>query len=186
MKTVTVQLSESSVKRYLKDAEVRELKDPRYPLRLRFNQARTGGSWYLVRYVRGHAVWQRLGKYPMIQVKTVIDHIQTVVVQGDESAALEKFSLVSDLLCWYLTRFERDRSISDKRKASVATAINKHLIPMLGDQLIGELGKDVIDQSLIWPLQVEYSATYVKQILGILKTATKTAAKLDVLSNDQL
>ncbi|KJG55153.1 hypothetical protein UA38_21035, partial [Photobacterium kishitanii] len=44
--TLPVKISDAQIKRHINDQRVRQLKDVRCPLYLRFNASRTGGTWW--------------------------------------------------------------------------------------------------------------------------------------------
>lgn len=191
MKTVTVSLSESAIRRYQKDPEVRELRDPRYPLRLRFHAGRTGGSWYLVRYESGQAVWQRLGKYPQIAPGTVIEHVAGQVAGGavfsaGKSAALGEFERVGDVLRWYYDRSQIDRTRSDKFLISELSYLRRHLLPALDLLPLAEVSRQVLDKLVVWPLQTRLKPKTIKQVFSVLRRAFKCAEQLHMITGNPL
>lgn len=183
MKTVTVQISESAVKRCLKDESVRELRDPRYPLRLRIHSARTGGSWYLVRHERGATKWQKLANYPAVQVKTVLEHMQNMLLSHTTPG---EFSTVGDLVNWYLKRLKADSTCSVSYNTSESSYVRCHILPRLGDVELSALSRQVIDERLVMPLQRSLKISTIKQIFAALKKASKTAHELDMLPSDPM
>jgi len=52
-KTLAVTLSDAAIKRHIQDPSITQLRDPRYPVRVRFHACRERASWYVVRYAGG-------------------------------------------------------------------------------------------------------------------------------------
>jgi hypothetical protein len=144
MTTATVPLSETVIKKYLKGRDsmaVNELRDLHSRLRLRVNKSRTGGTWYIVFYEQGKAVWKKLGGYPELPFKTLEKQLPEILARYalDDVVLTDQWIKVSGLLLWYQARLKRDRQITDKRKVSVNSAIKCHLLPKLGDLNIKDL-----------------------------------------------
>ncbi|MFW1108300.1 tyrosine-type recombinase/integrase [Vibrio parahaemolyticus] len=179
MQTITVSFSESSVKRALKNAKGYELKVSSKPtVLLRPHKGLERGTWYLRKGEKYHP----LGIYPVVSVSHIKERLPSVVLDlslnPDANVEIVSgFRNVGDLLGWYCERAQSDRKLSKKRKATLKSVINKHLIPMLGDKLIDELNHGYIDDVLIWPLQSLYSLSNVRLIFAALKAAFKLAAK---------
>jgi len=191
MTTATVPLSETVIKKYLKGRDsmaVNELRDLHSRLRLRVNKSRAGGVWYIVFYAQGKAVWKKLGCYPELSFKTLEKRLPDILARYalDDVVLTDQWEKVSGLLAWYQERLKGDRQITDKRKTSVNSAIKCHLLPKLGNLNIKDLERGVIDQDLIWPLQADYSASFILQVWGILKTALRRAHKLKLIERDPL
>lgn len=200
MRVIEVNLSEPSIKKALAERAITELRDPRYPLRLRINKARTHGSWYLVHYVGGKAHWYKLGRWPDLKAKRVIDSVPALLLRlapinsvnpinstnSINQVNLDEWELTGDLLAWYRARALSDRSLSDKRKRNIKSAVDKHLVPALAEVPLTELDHARIDESLIWPLQNRYQVATVRQYFAILKRGFKQAHKLKYLNHDPL
>ena len=191
MTTVTVPLSETVIKKYLKGHDcmaINELRDSHSRLRIRINKSRTGGTWYIVFYNKGKSVWKKLGNYPELPFKALEKQLPEILVRYalDDAVLTDQWIKVSGLLLWYQARLKGDRQITDKRKVSVNSAIKCHLLPKLGDIRIKDLERGVIDKDLIWPLQADYSASFILQVWGILKTAVRRAHKLKLIELDPL
>ncbi|HGZ6705656.1 TPA: tyrosine-type recombinase/integrase [Vibrio parahaemolyticus] len=188
MQTLTVSFSESSVKRALKNAEGYEIKVSSKPtVLLRPHKGLERGTWYLRKGEKYHP----LGVYPVVPVSLVKERLPHIVfdLSMNPDAKVEiisGFQKVTDLLSWYCERAQSDRELSKKRKATVKSVINKHLIPMLGDKLIDELNHACIDDALIWPLQSKYSLSNVRLIFSALKAAFKLAAKQNRINANPL
>ena len=186
--TVAVKYSDAIIKRHLPDSGIRQLKDPRYPLRLRFHSDRTAASWFVVKYAKGRTIWRKLGNWPALTTKALLNRLPEIQAELaydlDSQSVAESFHRVGDLLKWYQVRALSDRNLSKTRKAAIKSAIGRHLLPRLTDHLIHELNHAELDEYLFWPLQSAYSLAYVRSIWAILKQAFKRAHKLKMLANN--
>ncbi|EQM67121.1 hypothetical protein L682_23270, partial [Aquipseudomonas alcaligenes OT 69] len=63
----------------------------------------------------------------------------------------------------------------------VGTALDRHLLPALGEVVLLDLNSDAVDRQLIWPLMESLSPAYVRQILRVLLAALRQAVKLKLL-----
>lgn len=189
-KTLQVALSDAAIKKHAADATVRELNDPRHPLRFRYRlKDRSKGSWYLVRYDRG-AKWKKAGNWPDISAKTMIDNLPAVLsrlqVDSGAVATVGAWSTVGELLTWYAERIEAGRGLSKPRQLTVLSALRRQLQPRLGAVPLADLTKTSVDELLYMPLQAERSLAHVRAVFGVLKQATKRAVLLDRLPADPL
>ncbi|TVP11782.1 tyrosine-type recombinase/integrase [Shewanella sp. KCT] len=188
MATAEINLSDSAIRKQLADLGITEVRDPKHPLKLRFNRARTGGSWHLVTYQNGAAKWRKVGEWPATGAKAMRDEVQrlTVAQRAGESTAVDSWGSCAGLLEWYRDRALADRALSAKRKLNIKSSINKHLIPMLGNVAIEGVDRKVLDELLLWPLQARYGLGTVRQHYAVLKKAFKQAAVLRRIKQDPL
>lgn len=191
MATITVKLSDSICRRHLSEVEVTELRDPRHPLRLRYNTARTGGSWYIVRYENGGATWRKVGSWPAVSFRAIMTRLpellaQMAVAPESDAMAVRSFATVGELLGWFRGRSARSSHLSAKRKAGIASAIRAHLLPRLADVPIEDVDLQLIDERLTFPLQERYAVSYVRQIFDVLRQAFRMAHKLHQLPTDPM
>ncbi len=187
-KTREVRYSDAVIKRLLDDTSIRQLKDPRYPLRLRFHLDRTAASWFVVRYGKGRTVWRKLGNWPDLTTKALLGKLPEIQAELardlDSKNVSQSFKMVGELLSWYQARAVSDRNLSKTRKSAIKSAISRHLLPRLADCLISDLNQSKLDESLFWPLQSEYSLSYVRSIWTVLKQAFKRAHKLKMMASN--
>jgi len=94
------------------------------------------------------------------------------------------FKTCSDLLCWYLDRAMKDKSLSVKRKVSMKSAFTKHLIPILEDVQISDVTNTLLDELFFVPLQEEFALSTVRNWFAMLKVSFKRAAKLKKIAFD--
>src|SRR5699024_8305577 len=78
-KTKAMNFSDAAIRSLLKEKRIMELRDLSYPLRLRINKARDGGSWYVVRYSDSTGKWRKIGNWPALPAKTVIDRMPDIL-----------------------------------------------------------------------------------------------------------
>ncbi|TOK32782.1 integrase [Vibrio parahaemolyticus] len=189
MQTLTVTLSDAVIKRHMKDPHVYQLKDPRYPLYLRYNTARTGGSWLLVHYAKGKQIRRKVGAFPVTTSKVMFSRLpeikaELVINPLSDKVSVGQFERVADVLNWYQDRASKDRNLSKPRKTNIKSVVNRHLVPMLGDVAIEHLDHRALDTKLMWPLQERYSLSNVRGIFAVLKVAFKQAKMLNLVEVD--
>ena len=184
MTTAAVKITQAEIKRQA-SGTVQDLRDlENKGLYLRFNKARTGGSWFLV--LKGK--WNPIGKYPELyhtQVVTALPAIRLRLAAG-EGASLSKWDTVGELLDWFADRMSRDRSLSDKRKKTSASMIKCHLKPRLGDLPLISLDKAALDSQLMWPMQESISIDYVRSVFQLLALAFRQATKLGLITSNPM
>ena len=136
MKTVTENITDAAIKRLFLATEVTEVRDPRHPLRLRINKARTKASWFVVQYRGGKAIWRKVGNWPGIGAKLMIETLPRLLsgMEADPEkpvTAKHEISTVAELCLWYADRMNRDRIT--KGGNGVSLRIKHPVIPLIGD-----------------------------------------------------
>lgn len=150
---------------------------------LRFQYAtsdRSRGSWYL----RHQSKWQKFAEWPQIPSRVALQLLQDARerLAGGSSVAVDRFVTVGDLLRWYGDRVAKDRSLTAKRKAAVKTMTDAQLLPRIAGMSIGDVSRDAVDRSLMWPLQESLSISYVRSVLRVLQMAFSQAQRLEIIS----
>ncbi|WP_172565568.1 tyrosine-type recombinase/integrase [Vibrio navarrensis] len=191
MRTLQTVISDAAIKRHLSDDSVYQLKDPRFSLYLRYNTARTCGSWLLVHYAKGKQVRNKIGAWPVTSSKVIFDRLGTIKADMELNPAsadvcIGQFSTVGDLLRWYQVRVSKNRSMSRSRKVNTKSMIKCHLLPMLGDLEISHVTRQVLDTQLMWPLQERYELSMVRCVFAALKVAFKQAKTLKLIEENPL
>lgn len=179
--TVTVRMSEAQIRKHINDRRVSELKDARSSLYLRFNAARTGGTWWLRMYEKGNESKIRIGRYPMTQAKDVIKLASAATVKIKEGAVVEchRFETVDQLIDWHVKRECSKKLSSRERLNNLKSMAERHLIGMFHCVPLMQLDHDRLDDVLIKPMFADgYSVAYVRAMFNLLKTACRTAHKL--------
>ncbi len=181
-KTLTVTISDAEIRRHAVGG-VRQLRDTRHrELRFRYSSTdRSRGAWHVVFRQR----WGKAGDYPGINTKTMLATLPAILARratdANAKSTTTSWTTVGDVLAWYRDRMNRDRGLSAKRKASAKSALDRHLVPRLGDLLLAEVSKQVVDQHLMWPMQERYALSFVRSVYGVLSAAFRQALRLDLL-----
>lgn len=187
--TVVLPLSDAAIGRLLHDNDVYQLRDEKNPLILRYNKARTAGSWYVIKYSGGSTIWRKIGKWPMLTTKAVLARLPEILAQlavddRSEKVRIGQLQTTGQVLMWYLNRATGDRNLSDSRKSQLKTAIKKHLIPRIGLIPLDKLNRKVIDHKLLWPMQGDYALSTVRLAWSALKRALNQAETLELIKRD--
>lgn len=179
-KTVRVKITDAEIKRAIKNADIKRLRDVRYPIELRFHKNRESGSFYYINKRKtngknGKPVWQMLGYWPQMPAKKLFDIlpekiVRDIVEPGNVVWDMQTFDVV---LKFFLAHTQTANNISESRKATVKWAINKYLLEMVGDMRIDSVTKSKIKDKLIWPLQDILVLSSVLTVWGVLKAAFK-------------
>ena len=189
LKTLTVKLSDAVIKQHAIDPTITELKDPRHPLRFRYRHDRSKGSWHLVRFDKG-AKWKKAANWPDVPARVMLDSLPVVQARllADPTAAatVDGWERVGQVLEWYAARLNTDNSLSKSRRGSSLSAIRCQLLPALGDLPLCKLNADTLDRHLVWHMQAEYSLSYVKSVLDVLKVVFGAALTLKKITVNPL
>lgn len=186
-KTLTVTLSDAEIRRHAA-GDASQLRDTRHrELRFRYSTTdRTRGAWHVVFRQR----WGKAGDYPGINTKTMLATLPAILARRAADASAKStttsWTTVGEVLVWYRDRMNRDRGLSAKRKASVRSALDRHLLPRLGEQRLDAVSKQLIDQQLMWPLQERYALSFVRSVYGVLAVAFRQALRLELLAANPL
>lgn len=186
-KTLTVTLSDAEIRRHAA-GDASQLRDTRHrELRFRYSTTdRTRGAWHVVFRQR----WGKAGDYPGINTKTMLATLPAILARRAADASAKStttsWMTVGEVLAWYRERMNRDRGLSAKRKASVRSALDRHLLPRLGEQRLDAINKPLIDQQLMWPLQEGYALSFVRSVYGVLAVAFRQALRLELLAANPL
>ncbi|NGZ18662.1 MULTISPECIES: tyrosine-type recombinase/integrase [Vibrio] len=185
MTTKVINFSESAIKKVQVESQCSELRDPRFPLRFRFHANRLSGSWFFVKNAEGKSHWRKLGVWPHLKAKDVIANLSEyesrLAVNLHDEVLNQQFKTVLDLLEWYAERSSKDNTVTSSRRATIKWAIQRQLIPMLGECELIELTHSQLDEKLFWPLQRYYSIATVRSVWSVFKQAFKRAHKLKLI-----
>lgn len=93
------------------------------------------------------------------------------------------FRTVGDVVDWWLSRIEGDRTRSEKYRSTMASAMRVQVLPRVGKVLIAKLDRVVMDNKLVWPMQQADMAprTIQKAIQG-LRQAFAMAEEMNRIS----
>ncbi|MDG2769771.1 hypothetical protein P7M38_24870, partial [Vibrio parahaemolyticus] len=133
MKNKVIKLTDKNLKAEA-SGDVYTLREENSPLRFRFHAGRDehghrqSGTWYIVRCDK----WHWLGHWPALTApaakKVVPEKLAQLAISANQSVAVSNFETVGDVLSWYLPRVAKDTNLSAPRKATIKSAINRHLI----------------------------------------------------------
>lgn len=190
-KYIKIPLSDAAIKRHFLMPEVREIKDIRHPVRLRVNKKRTKATWYVVIYAHNKAIWKKIGHWPDVSCRAFMSKLPSILAElqtepAQNIRAQYDFQTVGEVCAWYVGRADKDRSISDERKASLRAAVKNQIVPTIGNVSITDLTKPLIDERMLQPLQSEYALSTVNQAWRILKTMIKRAHELSLIESNPL
>jgi integrase len=186
MKTIKLNLSQTSIKLYKTDVEVHQLRDVKYPLYYRFSTVdRNTGTFYFVLYKNNKDNWLKLGRYPELSAKAELDKMFTLRKEAELKAIISAepcFKQMDELLAWYLVRIESNKAFSEHTKKNQAIIINKHLIPRIGQVEVSELSLNKIDELLFQPLQQKMALSTIDNVFSTLNGALKRAITVKLIA----
>lgn len=187
--TLSVTLSDAVIKRHINNPSIRQLKDPRYPLRLRFNADRTRASWHVIKYAEGGTRWRKAGAWPELSTKALLQRLPQIQAELavnplSNRVRVSTWETVGDVLHWYATRTAKNGRLSKSRKSTIKSVINRHLVPLIGGVSVVTINHAVLDECLMWPLQERYSLSFVRLVLSVMKQAFKQAHKLGLIESN--
>lgn len=179
--------SDAEIRRQSANTDIRDLRDARYPgVYFRFHKNRERGTWHLVVGKK----WEKIAGFPELPVKGLINALpkirERLAADPKASAAAGTLQTVGQLLDWFTARQAVDRSLSAKRRSTNTSIIACHLKPRLGDLLVEEVDRFTLDKQLMWPMQAEFSLSYVRLMWGVLVVAFRQAEKLRMISSNPI
>ena len=187
--TLPVKISDAQIKRHINDQRVRQLKDIRCPLYLRFNASRTGGTWWFYRYEAGKQYPYRIAKYPGTQAKDIMDVVSAVSVQIAKGKAIEcnRFETVDQLVDWHVQRQCTLKRSTKERLNNLKSMAETHVMSLFHGVSITDMDHKKIDSALIQPMfEQGYSVSYVRANFFLLKTAFSIARRLKHITANPL
>lgn len=179
--TVRCKISDAQIRKHISNPCVRQLKDDRYSLYLRFNAQRTAGTWWLMMYEHGAQIQLRVGRWPTIRSADIPDVISSASAQYKRSnvVSFKRFDTVDQLIEWHVQRQAKLKTSSKERIANIKSMANRHLIGVFHGEPVMGLNSRVIDEELIQPMfDSGMSVSYVKAMFNLLKSAYATAREL--------
>ncbi|KTG21973.1 hypothetical protein AUR67_00405 [Pseudoalteromonas sp. XI10] len=162
-------------------------RDPRYPLVLRMHASRKTGSWFLVDFKSGN--WHKVGVWPLFNCKKMLELVPDLMTkhQLDLPVITNQFETVSELLAWFSSRQEADKTISEKRRINIKSTIETHLIPKLGQCELATFSNVECENHLIWPMQNDdYALSSIRHHFQLLKRAFDQAEKTELIERNPL
>ena len=189
-RTVTTKISETAIRRLAKRQDVFQIRDPRFSLRFRFRSDRNTGSWFSYSCHSGLERWDKIGTWPRISAKTVIDMMPGVCKRladdKNQTHLVDQFNTVSDLMGWYKERSKTDTDISDGRKKTIAWAIDKHINPRIGNIPISEINHSTLDANFFRPARVHIEKSTLRGVWSVIKQSFKRALILKMITSNPI
>ncbi|WP_236189329.1 tyrosine-type recombinase/integrase [Pseudomonas pharyngis] len=179
--------SDAEIRRQSANTDIRDMRDARFPgVYFRFHKNRERGTWYLV----SGKEWEKIARFPDLPVKGLINALpkirERLAADPKASASAGTLQTVGQLLDWFAARQAVDRSLSDKRRSTNTSIISLHLKPRLGELLVDDLDRFTLDKQLMWPMQAEFSLSYVRLVWGVLVVAMRQAEKLRLINTNPI
>lgn len=186
MSTELVTITEAAIKRYA-TTKVKILHDQQLrPLYFRYHSGRTSGTWYLVgRQFEDR--WHKIGRWPEVSASVIRKEAHKLLVVDSEQT-IETGKTLGDVLTWYRDRNLHNTQITPERQADVDGMIKNHLLPKadLVTVPIDSIQKFHIDAYLFLTIQATMKPATINKVFRVLKQATRTAHRLDVIGRDPL
>lgn len=82
---------------------------------------------------------------------------------------------VGEVVLWWLSRIEGDRTRSEKYRASMGSLMRRHVIPKIGKVKLRKLDRVVLDDQLVFPMHQELAPRTVQKALQGLRQAFRMA-----------
>ncbi|AIU66986.1 site-specific integrase [Vibrio coralliilyticus] len=187
--TVKCKISDAKIRQYAKVPGIRQLKDERYSLYLRYSKDRSKGSWVYMEYRGGKQKGHTIGKYPNLSSVHVFDVLNVYVADlaTGKRSVFNEFDTVDELLHWYLD-YEMGAQILDRaRLLAIKSMCEKHLIYNLEGVKIAELDHRVMEKRLMKVLrESHYSPSYMRTLFQTVKVAFNKAKQLRFLGSNPL
>lgn len=185
--SLLITFSDAEIRRQSANTGIRDMRDARFPgVYFRFHKNREHGTWYLV----SGKEWEKIARFPDLPVKGLINALpkirERLAADPKASASAGTLQTVGQLLDWFAARQAVDRSLSDKRRSTNTSIISLHLKPRLGELLVDDLDRFTLDKQLMWPMQAEFSLSYVRLVWGVLVVAVRQAEKLRLISTNPI
>ncbi|MGL5589212.1 MAG: tyrosine-type recombinase/integrase [Aeromonas veronii] len=189
-KTKKTALTDAAIKRHAEDLEISQISEPVTGLVFRYSKrSRERGSIHLRHYQGGVERWLFVARYPEVttkQAKEIRRQMKPVLfVSPDAPAVVDRFSTVGQCLDWHCDRVQRNAQLTKSRKEAVASAVRRHLKPLLGDVALSDISHTLIDEKLFQPLSGN-SPSFARSVFGVLKTALKMGAIFKLLTSDPM
>lgn len=189
MTTKAIKFSQYAITQAQKNTDIKELKDPRYPVRLRFLKNREKASWYLLISNNGKTHWKKLGTWPWLHFDEIKANLSKYIANFtlDPSAIIQDyFPNINLLMDWYLKRSLSNSSISKARKRTIKWAIQKHIKPTIGNLSLCELTRQNLEEQFFWPLQTKLQLPTMRSIWNVLKQTITQAMFLKLINPTEL
>ena len=165
---------------------ITEIRDKLNPLiKFRYSTNRCKGRWYIY-----HKTWKKVGEWPVSKTNSVRQGfsalMQKITKKEEARITVDCLSNVGELLAWFEERKCDDAHISDQRKKDIKSAVNCHLIPLIGGADFEDLTHAYLDRNFVWPLQKRLAKSTVSKLFRTLTAAFSDAHKLHMIESNIL
>lgn len=166
--------------------DVTEIRDNLNPLiKFRYSSDRSKGRWYIY-----YKTWKKVGEWPVSKTAHVRQGfsvlMQKITKKEDARITVDCLSNVGELLTWFEERKCEDAHISTQRKKDIKSAVNCHLIPLIGNADFEDLTHAYLDRNFVWPLQKVLAKSTVSKLFRTLTAAFSDAHKLHMIESNIL
>ncbi|OLU31487.1 hypothetical protein BVH03_08415 [Pseudomonas sp. PA15(2017)] len=96
------------------------------------------------------------------------------------------FRTLGDVVEWWLSRIEGDRTRSEKYRASMACLMRKHVLPRVGKVALRKVDRVTLDDQLVFPMHQELAPRTVQKALQGLRQAFAMAETQKRIDNNPL
>lgn len=190
-RTVQTRITDTEIKRHA-GSGVAQLTEKNTGLVFRFSKRKgreESGSFHLRHYQKGRCRWLFIARWPEANTKAareIYKQMKPVLFVSPEApAVIDRFTTVGQCLDWHNDRVQRNPQLTKSRKDAVASAVRRHLKPLLGDVALHELTHTLIDERLFQPLSSN-APSFVRSVFGVLKTALKMGHIFKLLTSDPM
>jgi integrase len=182
-------LNDAALKRWLRAGVSRDYRDPQFPeIRLRAAAGRTRASVHLVLNENGKTVWQKVGTWPSMCIKTLCADLPVMLAKRNVGGMVTgQFDSVGSLLEWYQEHIANNTTYSKSWRSNIKSMIKCHLLPRLADVRLHDVSFIAVDGILVKPMLVEgFSPKYIREVVNKLKAVFAAASKLRLISANPL
>lgn len=186
MSLITIKITDSAIAAHAALTGVTELRDSLNPLiKFRYSSNRSKGRWFLF-----YKTWKKVGEYPVSKTRDVRQGfsvlMQKITKKEEARITVDCLTNVGALLLWFEERKCADSHISVQRKRDIKSAVNRHLVPLLGDANFEDLTHAYLDRNFVWPLQKGLAKSTVSKLFRTLTAAFSDAHKLHMIESNPL
>ncbi|GGP37485.1 hypothetical protein GCM10009347_01820 [Shewanella algicola] len=182
-------LNDAALRRWLRAGVIRDYRDPQFPeIRLRAAAGRTRASVHLVLNENGKTVWQKVGTWPNMCIKTLCADLPVMLAKRNVGGMVTgQFDSVGSLLEWYQEHIATNTTYSKSWRSNIKSMIKCHLLPRLADVRLHDVSFITVDVGLVKPMLVEgFSPQYIREAVNKLKAVFAAASKLRLISANPL
>ncbi|MEH6464707.1 MAG: tyrosine-type recombinase/integrase [Shewanella psychromarinicola] len=182
-------LNDAALRRWLRAGVSRDYRDPQFPeIRLRAAAGRTRASVHLVLNENGKTVWQKVGTWPNMCIKTLCADLPVMLAKRNVGGMVTgQFDSVGSLLEWYQEHIANNTTYSKSWRSNIKSMIKCHLLPRLADVRLHDVSFIAVDGILVKPMLVEgFSPKYIREVVNKLKAVFAAASKLRLISANPL